>query len=82
MIVDITILTRQYAKRNERVIGIDGNFTHSVTRSLDPSLTCKLPVLDNAADQCARLSLSIAEKRGHFESPTLMFCIWSPLIEH
>ena len=27
-------LTREYAKRNERVIGMDGNFTHSLARSI------------------------------------------------
>ena len=35
-------LTREYAKRNEWVIGIDAIFTHSPTHSLDPSLRCKL----------------------------------------
>ena len=34
-------LTREYTKRNERVIGMDGNFTHSLAHSLDPSLRCK-----------------------------------------
>ena len=63
-----SFLTREYAKRNERVIGVDCNFTyslahslarsitHSLTRLLDPSLRCKLAVLDNSADQCVRLS--------------------------
>ena len=37
---------------------MDGNFT----RSLDPSLRCKLLAPENLADQCVRLSYSIAEK--------------------
>ena len=48
----LLFLTREYAKCNEQVIRMDGNFT----RSLDPSLRCKLPFLDNSADQCIRLS--------------------------
>ena len=31
-------LTREYTKRNERVIGMDGNFTNSLTRSLASSI--------------------------------------------
>ena len=38
------------------------SLTRSLTRSLDPSLRWKLPILNNSADQCVRLSQSIAEK--------------------
>ena len=36
------VLTREYAKRNEQVIGDDRQFTHSLTHSLDPSRRCQL----------------------------------------
>ena len=31
---DLSIFTREYAKRNERVIGMDGKFTHSLAHSI------------------------------------------------
>ena len=34
----LSFLTREYAKYNKRVIGMDGKFTHS----LDPSPKCKI----------------------------------------
>ena len=46
----LVLLINNHAKRNERVIGDDGKFTYSLTRSLTrsqiPSLSCKLS--DNA----------------------------------
>ena len=62
MLCGFRFLTHEYAKHYEWVIEMDGNFTHSLTRLLDPSLRCKLPVLDNSADQCIKLLQSTAEK--------------------
>ena len=35
----VFFFTREYAKRNERVIGDDGKYTHSLTRTLTHSIT-------------------------------------------
>ena len=34
LVTALCFLTREYAKRNERVIGMVGNFTHSLAHSL------------------------------------------------
>ena len=60
-----TFLTREYAKRNERVIGDDGKFTHSLAHSITPMWT----FLVHSADQCVRLSWqskSRSPKKGTF----------------
>ena len=44
-----SLLTREYAKRNERVIGDDGKFTHSLHHS-------DVNFLANSADQRVKLS--------------------------
>ena len=42
MAVFPSLFNREYAKCNEWVIGMDGNFTHSLTRSFAHSLTRSL----------------------------------------
>ena len=59
MLKRYTFLAREYAKRNETVIGVDSLthlLAHSLAPSLDLSFRCELPVLDNSADQCVRLA--------------------------
>ena len=74
---------REYAKRNERVIAMDDNFTHSLTRSLAYSIHhSDVNFRSLIAPLISADFRSNCRKRGHFESPALMFFIWSPLIEH
>ena len=51
------------------------SLTHSLAHSLDPSLRCNynvLPVLNHSADLCVKFSSQLL-KRGHFQSPALIF---------
>ena len=58
--------------RNERVIGNNVEI-HSLTGSIDRSITHPLTFLDNSA---FRGNGSVdRRKMGQFESPSLMFCI-------
>ena len=52
----VLFLTCEYAKRSEMGYR-NGQQFHLLTHSLHPSLrcTCKLPVVNNFADQCIRL---------------------------
>ena len=75
-------LTHEYAKRNERVIGArdGGKFTHS----LAPQLMCKLFLVIPLTSAYGFRGKGTVDRRkkGHFQNAALLFCIWSPLMEH
>ena len=72
-------LTREYAKRNEPVIGDDDIFTQSLTRSIPPLLRCKLFLVIPLTSASGFRGKGIVDcrKRGHFESAALMLCTGS-----